>query len=190
MPYISTQWVNGDIISAEKLNNIENALVNTFLVKCIWDEENQSSYCDCTYSDLDSALASGKHIIIKDFFYDGDPNAIYYTNIQMSAPFTDYTMYPYVYNFELDGTNTHIKERSNASLFEDNVKYTGGIYIDLKGYIITPNGLQSANKSISMTWHQNDPSDTDPSHRSFSFESAGFRDGGFNWSPVPYSING
>ena len=64
MSYTKTTWADGDIITAEKLNNIENGIYNNdgLVVNVI---ENNGDYeTDTTWQQIHDAMISGKTVII------------------------------------------------------------------------------------------------------------------------------
>lgn len=68
MAYEKTQWVNGDVITAEKLNNIEQGIEdasgggNTFLVTFEYVGYSNTWTCDKTNAEIYEAYSDGKDI--------------------------------------------------------------------------------------------------------------------------------
>lgn len=68
MAYTKTQWSNGDVISAEKLNNIEQGIEdasgggNTFLVTFEYVAYSNTWTCDKTNAEIYEAYSDGKDI--------------------------------------------------------------------------------------------------------------------------------
>ena len=61
MSYTPTEWKTGDVITAEKLNNIENGVVNAKEVAVFEFTPNEGLVTtDCTPQDVASAYNSGK----------------------------------------------------------------------------------------------------------------------------------
>lgn len=67
MAYSKTTWVNGDTITAEKLNNIENGVAENddkkaYVIKCT---ENNSTYTlDKTYEEITNAIREGYAVFV------------------------------------------------------------------------------------------------------------------------------
>lgn len=193
MGYTKQAWNTGDIITANKLNHIENgieSLDNVFLVKLIWDEQTESSYADCNYADLTAALSSGKWIVIRDFFYEGDVSAVYYTNCALNSPFTDYSNNVFIYREHFTAT-PQIAAREGGSNITEETAYNGSIQLAHSGYIITENGLKFGSKVMWISWYQACPTDLNSGtnaglNTTCVLKNIGFRNEGFSWSPVPY----
>ena len=70
MSYTKNTWTNGDTITAEKLNNMENGIANaggTLIVgvTVTTDEnENERATMDKTWQEIHDALAAGLRVII------------------------------------------------------------------------------------------------------------------------------
>lgn len=65
MAYEPTNWQNGDIITAEKLNKMENGIGN-LIIEWI-DDENDLLV---SYQDITDALSIGKMVYLKHTFID------------------------------------------------------------------------------------------------------------------------
>ena len=74
MAYTPTEWKNGDVITAEKLNNIENGIVNIESegvpiaivdVVAAVDAGDYDAQSDATYEQLTSLFNEGKIVIAK-----------------------------------------------------------------------------------------------------------------------------
>lgn len=70
MAYEKQTWVNGDIITAEKLNHIESGISaiddSIFYVHFLFDEDNNGNYSfstDATFDEVYEAYENGKKII-------------------------------------------------------------------------------------------------------------------------------
>lgn len=76
MSYTPTDWKTGDVITAEKLNNMENGIENSgVLVAAITD--NGSSYsCDKTSAEIKAAMDAGVPAYFK--FIESDFETRYY----------------------------------------------------------------------------------------------------------------
>lgn len=66
MSYIKTQWKTGDVITAEKLNKIENGIVGlenngVFLIE--FTVTGSSASLNTSYNQLKQAVMSGKKIL-------------------------------------------------------------------------------------------------------------------------------
>ena len=68
MAYTPTEWKSGDVITAEKLNNIEDGVASAgesdlFIVTITGDESSASA--DKTISEVSAAYTAGKIIVFK-----------------------------------------------------------------------------------------------------------------------------
>ena len=90
MSYEKQTWANGDVITAEKLNHIEDGVGgDTFYVKFKSDMGQQT--CDKTYEQILAAYNAGKKILC----FDGNnscPVEIYYNSHANPKFFQAYTM--------------------------------------------------------------------------------------------------
>lgn len=78
MSYTPTEWATGDVITAEKLNNIEGGLSNlNMVIPILYDEDNGVTYI--TKASVLAVAEAGPTII--DFGYDGE----YFAAIKMDA---------------------------------------------------------------------------------------------------------
>ena len=71
MSYTPTEWKTGDVITADKLNNMENGVVNAglFIINGSgWDPSHNASHeiitIDKTYNEIVAAYTSGKRLVI------------------------------------------------------------------------------------------------------------------------------
>ena len=69
MSYTKTTWVNGDTITAEKLNNMENGIANaggTLIVgvTVTVEDELEAASMDKTWQEIHDALAAGLRVIV------------------------------------------------------------------------------------------------------------------------------
>lgn len=66
MAYTKQTWINGDIITAEKLNNIENGIVggSSFVVTATDTENEGELVLDKTWNEINAALNSGMFVVI------------------------------------------------------------------------------------------------------------------------------
>lgn len=64
MSYTKTTWVTGDIITADKLNNMENGIYGSYplLVEYTSDGDT-STTLSCTYNQVKAALLAGSRVI-------------------------------------------------------------------------------------------------------------------------------
>ena len=67
MSYEKNTWQNGDIITAEKLNNIETGVADSpfFVAASIYDEDAGKSHLNKTAAEIKAALDNGKLLIIQ-----------------------------------------------------------------------------------------------------------------------------
>lgn len=68
MAYVPNEWATGDIITAEKLNNIENGIenANNLLVVTIYPYYEQNTFTsDKTWNEVKAAYENGKRIVMR-----------------------------------------------------------------------------------------------------------------------------
>lgn len=97
MSYVKNTWTNGDTITAEKLNNMENGIASaggTLIVGVTFtvEDELEAATMDKTWQEIHDALAAGFRVVAIDsddsavvqeainqvYFEDGDG---YYVNV-------------------------------------------------------------------------------------------------------------
>lgn len=85
MAYTPTEWETGDVITAAKLNNmeqgIEDASSQSMPVNVLSDLVNMVFYLDKTYSEIKRALLAG---VCPVFLINSDPRGTIYTLAQCS----------------------------------------------------------------------------------------------------------
>lgn len=67
MSYNKTNWQTGDIVTADKLNNIENGIENASIGPLIVEaeiEQGQPVGIDKSYNELFAAVSAGRNIIL------------------------------------------------------------------------------------------------------------------------------
>lgn len=65
MSYEPTNWQTGDIVTAEKLNKLENGVASGILVvNMVLDEDMDVPMLDKTYAEIESALENNKQVVI------------------------------------------------------------------------------------------------------------------------------
>ena len=74
MAYEPTVWKDGDVISAEKLNKIENAIGGVYYVDISEDRKTLST----TWQDVYDAYQSGKQIVGRQVVIDDNNNRIFF----------------------------------------------------------------------------------------------------------------
>lgn len=81
MSYTYTEWNTGDVITAEKLNNIEQGIVShdVFVVTSTNDDSLSAFVLDKTYDEILQAFTSGKNVIVKLIHGDNNENVTYCT---------------------------------------------------------------------------------------------------------------
>lgn len=73
MSYAATNWATGDVITAEKLNKIENGIENisgsiyTVTITNI-DYTNSTFTYDKTWNEIKAAYEAGKHVILRQSY--------------------------------------------------------------------------------------------------------------------------
>ena len=75
MSYNKTTWANGDVITAEKLNNIESGVEEAnspLVVNFTWDSEEQVGRTDKTFGEIRTALENGRLVGIKNMTDDSN----------------------------------------------------------------------------------------------------------------------
>lgn len=66
--YEKQNWEDGDIITAQKMNHIEDG-IEKFVVIFSGSTENEDAACDKTFSEIAEAYSQGKEISLK--YYNG-----------------------------------------------------------------------------------------------------------------------
>ena len=70
MSYTPTNWKDGDVITSQRLNKIENGISEStqdlfFIIKVIEPQNSESlPYLDKTFSEIESALENGKILLV------------------------------------------------------------------------------------------------------------------------------
>ena len=66
MSYTPTEWQTGDVVTAEKLNKLENGVMSGALYMLVtYDENTGISTLDASYDDIISAINNGQMIFCK-----------------------------------------------------------------------------------------------------------------------------
>lgn len=86
MAYDSIEWKSGDVITAEKLNQMESQI--TPLIGVLTDEGGGSFSSNFSYKDIHDAVLDGRNIVI--YSTDGNEN---YTLYKVIGTMTDYYTY-------------------------------------------------------------------------------------------------
>lgn len=78
MSYIPTVWQNGDVITAEKLNKLENGVGSDMFVahfEVTWDENENMNVvtCDKTAEEILDAYVSNEFVCAKILFFQTNP---------------------------------------------------------------------------------------------------------------------
>ena len=68
MPYIKQTWKNGDVITEDKLNHMEDGIASggMFIVGSTYDESTQTGTLDKTYKEIVDAFNAGQNVILKN----------------------------------------------------------------------------------------------------------------------------
>lgn len=68
MAYVKTTWETGDVITAEKLNNMESGIETadgqSFILHVEYDETETYLVLDKTWTEIATALGSGKRVVL------------------------------------------------------------------------------------------------------------------------------
>ena len=76
MAYVPTNWQTGDVVTAEKLNKLENGVMSSggsLIVNVALDQATMTATLDKTTADLINAVNDGLSVILKlDASMDGD----------------------------------------------------------------------------------------------------------------------
>ena len=98
MSYNKTTWANGDTITAEKLNNIENGIENAgggALICTLVGEGGTGRVVDKTYGEIKTALDAGKVVILRIY---GNSNTEYdYHTLASFEVYDEQENYPTTY---------------------------------------------------------------------------------------------
>ena len=63
MSYTKTTWVTGDIITADKLNNMENGIYGAYPLLVTFTSDGDTTTLSCTYNQVKAALQAGSRVI-------------------------------------------------------------------------------------------------------------------------------
>ena len=89
MSYNKTTWTNGDIITAEKLNNIEDGIASggsggVLVVSTVYDDDSGKTYLNKTFEEVKNFMLSGGMIWLSNYGelvfvegLEGDPDIFY-----------------------------------------------------------------------------------------------------------------
>lgn len=93
MAYVKTTWETGDVITAEKLNNMEGGIEagQGFIMTGTWSEVGTENWCtfDKTFTEIKAAMDSG---IMPVFLIPAHSNIAAKYGPIISADFTDKTL--------------------------------------------------------------------------------------------------
>ena len=64
MSYEKNKWNDGDIITAEKLNHLEDGVGNNFIINVEYDVDNKTATSDKTHEEIVSAIQNGHEVWI------------------------------------------------------------------------------------------------------------------------------
>lgn len=111
MSYTPTTWETGDVITADRLNNIEQGVLNAgstiYYVDITYDDDDGTySASDGAYLNINNALLSGKipqlrfeNDVFQTAFYSGSTrNGHYFCNISFNPPTGMYDDAPINFN--------------------------------------------------------------------------------------------
>lgn len=135
MAYVPTTWATGDIITAEKLNNIENGIESAnnslFIITVTNLNREQGTFTiDKTWNELKAAYENGKHVIMRYspvttpvsviyLFYEVTANSILTDTNELES--LDFTRYDVEGNNVISYTRMSINA-TNTSYY--NIKFT------------------------------------------------------------------
>lgn len=110
MSYDKQTWVSGEVITATKLNHIEDGLENAgggggLVINRTDDEDNSQLVLDKTFKEIKDALVAGIPCIIIDDTYDTK----YYTMVTSAVADPDLNQYSV-----LDGTESRTSYLTNS----------------------------------------------------------------------------
>ena len=97
MAYIPTEWETGDVITAEKLNKLENGVAAIPGVMVVLaEEEGDVATLTATYAEIAAAMTDGIPVFIKFQVSEGE-NSIYpvYSNGAVAGDTTVYQVAAY-----------------------------------------------------------------------------------------------
>ena len=66
MSYTPTTWATGDVITAEKLNNMESGIENAGVMIATITEDSGSYTCDKTYEEIKEVIDNRGLVVVKD----------------------------------------------------------------------------------------------------------------------------
>lgn len=89
MSYNKTTWTNGDVITAEKLNHIEDGIASggsggVLVVSTVYDDDSGKTYLNKTFEEVKNFMLSGGMIWLSNYGelvfvegLEGDPDIFY-----------------------------------------------------------------------------------------------------------------
>lgn len=89
MSYNKTTWADGDVITAEKLNNIEDGIASggsggVLVVSTVYDDDSGKTYLNKTFEEVKNFMLSGGMIWLSNYGelvfvegLEGDPDIFY-----------------------------------------------------------------------------------------------------------------
>lgn len=77
MAYEKTTWAAGDVVTAAKLNNLENGVANASVIILDGTQENNTLKLNMTAGDLYTAIKSGHTIILREIDGSDDHELLY-----------------------------------------------------------------------------------------------------------------
>ena len=87
MSYTPTEWKKGDLITSEKLNKIEEGIVNAgssgggvFIIEENWDEDGNIATLDKTLGEIKNAFSLKIPVFIMSSYYDSETDKTSFYN--------------------------------------------------------------------------------------------------------------
>lgn len=117
MAYTPTVWETGDIITAEKLNNIEEgiAAAGAYIVPIVMDSETNLYILQASFDDISAAVSAGRLVMAKFSTSDTDFGLRFLYAVSYMADQDK----PYqVFFFNSDGTEFYNAANSTDNLVQ------------------------------------------------------------------------
>lgn len=115
MAYIPTVWATGDVITAEKLNKMENGIadVSAYIVPVVYDADTSTTILQASFDDISSAVSAGRTVMTKDDLSNNETTISLLYRLSYIAD----AEYPYhVYFYHPDDVDSYVASTSTDNL--------------------------------------------------------------------------
>ena len=114
MSYTPTNWQTGDVVTADKLNKIENGVANGGGVLILESNISENTIeLNASYNDIKEAVLSGKNIFIEQTVTSASGTALattsFYIQTLLEVPEVNYYGFMFGTTISVDGALTEFK---------------------------------------------------------------------------------